>query len=517
MRRLSRLSLALLGAAAAVALLAAALWSIRHDPETYPWGDAATTSIYTKRSGDGDLLVGAYSRFYWNHPGPLLYQVLAPFYALSGYREISLKWAALLLHVATAGAIVGVARRRSPLLALSLALTLTLLIWREPRLQFSTWNPIVPVLPLLLAAALGAAVAEGSLTMAPALMATLSFVVQSHIGLAVPAAAIVIVTVVLALSHARSSDTTASHWRPALAATALTVVVLWAMPVYAELHEPRPNLAAIAEFFHNASYQPPTALATVAILGEQMLGPLLPVWPAANPEVAASISPLTVGAPLVAFVFLVAGGFLARRAGHAYVGSLALISAAMSLSGLMAIHAIAGEIFDYLILWQAGIGMLDLATLAAVAASVWGSQRRVSAQLVDAILVSWCVGVAVVGAMHLRSKHLADARVTTTRALALDLEHYCDTHAVSRPLLESHGPAWREGTGVVLQFYKAGRAIAVNDDMVHIVGARFRAVGTETARFYLMDTQDSAPATETEWVTTRGAWRIVRLLNPREN
>ncbi len=515
MRRLPRLRLSLLAATAGVALLAAALWSIRQDPETYPWGDAATTSIYAKRAIAGDLLVGAYSRFYWNHPGPLLYQYLAPFYALSGYREVSLKWAALLLHLATVGAIVGVVRRRSPLLAVGLAMTLTLLILREPRLQFSTWNPIVPVLPLLLAAVLGAVVADGSLVMLPALIATLSFVVQSHIGLAVPAAAIVIVTIVLAAIHFRSSGAPVGNWRPAVATTAVVVVVLWSMPIYAELHDARPNLAAIAEFFHTASYQPPTALAALAILGGQLLGPLLPAWPAATPEVTASITPLTVGGPLVEFVLLIAGGILARRAGHRFLGSLALISAAMSLSGLVAIRAIAGEIFDYLILWQSAIGMLNLATIVAVAACLRGI-RRAAPALVDAILVGWCVGAALVGIVHLRSKHLADARVTTTRALALDLERYCDTHAVSRPLLESHGPGWREGTGIVLQFYKADRTIAVTDDMVHMVGARFRAAGTETAHFYLMDTNDSAPPGETEWVTTRGTWRIVRLLNAHD-
>lgn len=517
MRRRPHPRLSLLVATAGVALLAAAVWSIRQDPETYPWGDAATTSIYAKRAITGDLLVGAYSRFDWNHPGPLLYQFLAPFYALSGYREISLKWAALLLHLATIGAIVGVVRRRSPLLAVSLAMTLTLLIWREPRLQFSTWNPIVPVLPLLLAAVLGAAVAEGSLMKMPALVATLSFVVQSHIGLAVPAAAIVIVTTVLMMIHGRSSGARASNWRPALAATAVTIVVVWSMPAYAELHEPRPNLAAIAEFFHHASYQPPSALPALAILGAQLLGPLLPAWPAVNPTMTASISPLTVGGPLVEFVLLVAGGLLARRAGHGYIGALALISAAVSLSGLVAIRAIAGEIFDYLILWQSAIGMLNLATIMAVAACLWGNRRRTLPGLVDAILVSWCVGAALVGAVRLRSKHVADARVTTTRSLALDLEHYCDTHAVSHPLLESHGAGWREGTGIVLQFYKGDRAIAVTDDMVHMVGARFRAAGTEKAHFYLMDMNDSAPPGQTEWVTTRGTWRIVRLMDAHDD
>jgi hypothetical protein len=79
------LAVALVAAAGAVLLAS----EIRRAPETYPWGDAATTSIYAIRAARGNLSVGAYSRFRWNHPGPLLYELLAPLYAASGYRGAS--------------------------------------------------------------------------------------------------------------------------------------------------------------------------------------------------------------------------------------------------------------------------------------------------------------------------------------------------------------------------------------------------------------------------------------------
>src|SRR5688572_6786808 len=75
------------------------LVQIPRAPETHPWGDTAITSITTLRAARGELATGAYSRFHWNHPGPLLYQMLAPLYVLSGEREISIKWTVLMLNI----------------------------------------------------------------------------------------------------------------------------------------------------------------------------------------------------------------------------------------------------------------------------------------------------------------------------------------------------------------------------------------------------------------------------------
>src|SRR5689334_21809716 len=64
-----------LAAAAALVFGVAAVSSTRSAPETYPVADTATTSLYALHAARGDLAVGSYSRFGWNHPGPLLYQL----------------------------------------------------------------------------------------------------------------------------------------------------------------------------------------------------------------------------------------------------------------------------------------------------------------------------------------------------------------------------------------------------------------------------------------------------------
>ena len=47
----------------------------------------------------GRLLVGPYSRFGWNHPGPFYFYFQAPLYALSGHKAASLYAGALAINL----------------------------------------------------------------------------------------------------------------------------------------------------------------------------------------------------------------------------------------------------------------------------------------------------------------------------------------------------------------------------------------------------------------------------------
>jgi hypothetical protein len=120
----------------------------------------------------------------------------------------------------------------------------------------------------------------------------------------------------------------------------------------------------------------------------------------------------------------------------------------------------------------------------------------------------------VIGGIRIHGKHAEQARDTTMRALATDLHAYCDREGVSRPVLAFADEAWREAVGVVLQFDKRDRPIAVQDTAVYLVGRSFARTGQEDATFFLMPTEGAAlppDAGRTAWVTTRGGHRIVRL------
>lgn len=167
--------------------------------------------IYTLHAAHGTLLVGPYSRFGWNHPGPMYFYLLAPGYVLSGYREESLLVTVLALNLISIAAMLLVARRYGgPVPAYALMACLALLYFRAssaPGWDFgdllsNSWNPLAPMLPFALALLLSAALAAGHLNVLPALVLVGSFVVQTHVAfLPVTAAVVLSAAAAYALTH----------------------------------------------------------------------------------------------------------------------------------------------------------------------------------------------------------------------------------------------------------------------------------------------------------------------------
>jgi hypothetical protein len=131
-------------------------------------------------------LTGPYSRLGWSHPGPLLYQLLAPLSRLSG----GAAWATLVGAAALQGAAVAwIAltawrRGRLPLVALWLAVVALACGATGPYLLLEAWNPHVALPAFVLVLLLSWTLATGDEARLPALVFAGSFVVQAHIGYA---------------------------------------------------------------------------------------------------------------------------------------------------------------------------------------------------------------------------------------------------------------------------------------------------------------------------------------------
>jgi hypothetical protein len=504
-------------AAATVAILCGLiLVQVSRAPETYPWGDTAITSITTLRAARGNLATGAYSRFLWNHPGPLLYQMLAPFYRLSGNREITIKWTVLILNVGALAGLLSVVARPAAFLSLMIALALAPLIYREQRLLFWAWNPIVPLLPMAFATALSARIAAGRLAFLPLFCAIASFAVQTHVGFApvvLSLSATMIIMLAWRLSRRRFAPAKGEIARSILIAGAVAAL-LWAVPVVHELTTSDRNLSALVRFF---STTPPPARGwgtTFGIAANQMIGPLAPGWKLTTDiEAPSDASWPIVTAAAIQFPLLLGAGVLAFRRGAVFEGAFALTVLMASVAGVLAVHAIVGPVSDYLVIWLAVLGALNLASIVSEALHIGLDVERRS-RVWRWILVAYTLAAAMLGSTRLVGKHATDARSNIVPTLTASLERYCRQEGIDRPLLRFRGPAWQVAVGMVLQFYKAGRPIALPDETLFLVGDPFRATGRESGEFYLMTMDDTAlPADITRhlWVTTYGSYRLVRL------
>src|SRR3982751_419405 len=61
-------------------------FSRRGIPDLTFGGDAAALEFGTWHAARGEQLLGAYSRFGWNHPGPAFFYLAAPLYEVLGER-----------------------------------------------------------------------------------------------------------------------------------------------------------------------------------------------------------------------------------------------------------------------------------------------------------------------------------------------------------------------------------------------------------------------------------------------
>ena len=163
----------------AVSVLAAA----RRAAPAYPVSDKALIELATMNAVDGRQLYGPYSRYGWQHPGPLLFYLLAPFYAAAGSRTAGLAAGALAINLAALAAAVWVlVRHAGPALTVAFAALIALYVGRVPGLVVSSWNAHATFFASAALVVISAAVAAGRIRLLPLFLAVASFVLQTHIA-----------------------------------------------------------------------------------------------------------------------------------------------------------------------------------------------------------------------------------------------------------------------------------------------------------------------------------------------
>ena len=289
-------------------------------------------------------LTGVHSRYGWDHPGPLLLWLLAPFDRLFGPTGV-LVGVAVLNIAALVGALV-IARRRGGVTLTAVVATMLLLLTlaNDTDLFVNPWNPWVAVLPFFTYVLLAWSVADGDVGTLPWLVGVGTFVVQAHVGYA----PLVLGAGVFAGAMARRAGRDHGA-RRALVGAAIVAVALWLPPIVQQLRSADGNLAAIVEFFRH----PPEARAgwrtAWGVMGTE-LGPP-GAWLAGDERGVFGVAP-SAALPAVALVVLTAAlGVLAARRGAPSPARLALLIVALCGLGVVATSRITGVIGTYIVRW----------------------------------------------------------------------------------------------------------------------------------------------------------------------
>lgn len=330
------------------------------------WFPAGDWAIIELRAGDvgssATPLLGAYSRYGWNHPGPLLFWLLAIPYRLTGRDTTALLVGASLVNASALAGMLVFAYRRGQLLLLSfMAVACSLLVLNlGPDIVRDPWNPWITVVPFGLFVVLAWSATEGDRLALPIAAGVGSFLVQAHVGFGILVALLAAWAVVVVLRRRLPRRPLA--WAGAVAG------VCW-LPVVVDLVAGRRNLVDMVEHFVRGDEEPAglgTALGVTARelgLPQPWLGADEPPNAIGGGLMTARLSALAI--PLLAFAVALV---LAWRRGALDAVRFQLTVGIAAIAGVLSMSRITDEVFNYLIRWWWPVAAL---WWVAIAWSIW--------------------------------------------------------------------------------------------------------------------------------------------------
>jgi hypothetical protein len=464
-------------------------------PPKVPEGDMAVLESYTIRAARGELLVGPYSRFFWNHPGPLYFYLQAPFHVLTSYRSEALWAGALTLNLTALGVVFWVALRKGgSLLGLSIAGLSGFFLWRVSDMLTSPWNPHVLVLPLMALVMVAASMAIGSLALFPAVAFLATFVGQTHVGLVPVVVAVAGLATLLALvfedrenRENRKSRASSIDWRRVLRianATAWLLLVLWMLPLAEELHAAKGNLSRLWEFFfveERTGQRLSTAFNAWAEMISGVLSPWLRVgW---GGELKVSGRVWLRYAAVLQLVALAGIAALGAKKGNRFPSVLAGILCLAWIVAGWSVTRIEDALVDHAVFWITGLGVLGTSVIASAVLDVTPLGRWLSTRIAAAACAAiwiWCVTMGV-QRLNARVARASDPTAAERQAqyFVHEIKTYLHRNPRLKPLIRIDQEAWPVAAGAIVQLQKDKVPFAVERQWLFMFSGAAAANGDE--------------------------------------
>jgi hypothetical protein len=446
----------------------------REVPSHPSFSDGAVFELYVRNAAVGQQILGAYSQFGWNHPGPIVFYSYLPLYWLGGETQFALNGASFAANVLAILVILWVTVRRGEGLLAPLVMGLLLIYAiRLPELASSFWNPHALVLPLAALLLLCAAVAAGEVWLIPAAAITGTWVVQCHIGLTLPVLACAATS---ALLHSRGSA-------PAIPVrvwwtTAIVLAGLWLLPVADQVINAPGNMRRVVEFFLYGGGDRPALTIAAAAFSAMTLGVVRPGFYLARGWAFESESAGWVLVAAAGIVALAAAAIAARRRGANFSAGLGACCLAVLAAGALSAISVRTGIGDYHLFYLSIAGVLSIATVANAVLRDRVPMRKASVVVLSVLLAA---GAAVVWyrglAAALRPVDTVQSRTVEEVSKGI-LEAKRNGH-LGTLLIEVDPSVWDIAAGVVLELRKADVELAAEPHLVRLYGPPFRASGRE--------------------------------------
>ncbi len=413
-------------------------------------------------------LTGVQSRYGFDHPGPLLFWVLAPFRWVAGDTGVLI--GVITLNAAVCVGALVVARRRGGL-ALAAIVGVALLVLERAlgmTLLADPWNPWVSVLPFFVYVLLAWSLAERDLACLPWLAGVGSFLIQTHVGYAPLVLGLAALATLLMFFPRRLWGPLTGPHRRLVVTAGVVVVSVWAAPVIQQLTGHPGNLGEIVDYFRHPTEKTLGIAVGFGIMGRELRFP--GPWIGGNDTSVLGFV-FTAGTwPALVLLGITAGaGALAwlRNARNA-TRFVALMIGAVII-GIVAGGRITGAPGPYLVRWWWVIAAL---LWCALAYAVYRAVDRSHVAL-GAIAATAVVALAVAAASDATpvempeqpfSVAIAKLAPATARVLPKDRTYHftwIDTRDLGGPV----------GTGMYLALAERGYAVKVDAQFAHPFGA----------------------------------------------
>jgi hypothetical protein len=499
------------GAAAAltlvVFLVSAVALVVRWRDDFTPIGDLAITELTVREVGRHAVLLGPYSRFRWWHPGPILWYLLAIPYRLLGSRAIGISvGAALISGVAAGGVVLSAGRVAGRRAAWWSALVLGIFVWAlGPELLRYPWNPYLTVLPVALLVAVVWAAACGHAWAVPTAAVTATFLVQSHVGYAPVAVALIVAGAVVLVLRARAGQIPIDgrRFRRAGVLAIVLLVALWIPPLVEQVQHDPGNVSELVRFFrehepdHTVSDGASTTYRALGVVPEQLVahrtgyavGRPMPAW----------ANLLTIAVAAVAAVVAVR-----RRLWNELV--LLGLTALLAITAVWSVSRIIGEVEPYLVQWIAVVSPLAWIAAGVVfarAVPVAGDARdRRAAVWIRGATAAVVVATVLLASVNAWSSIRAlppDAQLSPTARRFMDRVIAAIPEDGDGPVLVdiADQQAWAWAATAVLELEKAGIPVRVAREHGWLISGRLGTDSDDYARVLTLALRGQPGSTET--------------------
>lgn len=342
-----------LGVLLAPLLLIASRVVMSGSPDLAVEGDLAMLDISTRNIAEGRSLLGPYSRFGFNHPGPLYLLLRLPLCLLTGWSgSASYITVPILIALCLAASFTIVRRLSGKALSVVFCLLALLYLLRSsPVVWLRDWNPFVIIFPFLLFVLSCAAVASGRTAWFPAAVICGSLVAQTHLGGAPVVLILLFLVVPVRRLFGRGGANSTAGLEKAVVVGAVFGVLLWLPVLVEELAPGQGNVSRMIGFMR----ENPTEVGLRAALRE---------WSGAltSPEIgllaprelrSRGVFFQVVFALAAARLILIAGcaAVLRKTGRNSFIASLAALLAAAQIVMFLAVLQVRGELNEYLFCW----------------------------------------------------------------------------------------------------------------------------------------------------------------------